>query len=55
MNQTQQEFTLVLNAEEVNAVLHILGDQPTKLGLWPVVLKIKTQAESQIKVDKQEE
>lgn len=44
---SSQEFTLVLQAEEVNALLQVLGELPTKVGAWPLVMKIKTQAESQ--------
>ncbi len=39
---------LELSAEEVNAILQVLGDLPTKTGAWPLVAKIKEQAESQV-------
>ena len=42
------EIKLTLTAEEINAILGVLGDLPTKLGAWPLVVKIKTQAEAQI-------
>ncbi len=51
MQEQSQEFTLVLQAEEVNALLQVLGDLPTKTGAWPLVMKIKTQAESQVKTE----
>ena len=39
---------LELSIEEVNAVLQVLGDLPTKSGAWPLVMKIKEQAEPQV-------
>jgi hypothetical protein len=41
-------ITLELAVEEVNAVLQVLGDLPTKSGAWPLIVKIKEQAESQV-------
>jgi hypothetical protein len=37
-----------LTVEEVNAILQVLGDLPTKTGAYPLVMKIKRQAEPQI-------
>jgi len=42
-------INLELTVEEVNAVLQVLGDLPTKTGAWPLIVKIKEQAEPQIK------
>ena len=39
---------LELSAEEVNGILQVLGDLPTKSGAWPLMRKIKEQAESQV-------
>ena len=39
---------LELSTEEVNAILQVLGDLPTKTGAWPLVAKIKEQAEGQV-------
>ena len=39
---------LELSVEEVNAILGVLGDLPTKTGAWPLVMKIKEQAELQV-------
>lgn len=39
---------LELSVEEVNAILGVLGDLPTKTGAWPLVMKIKEQAEPQV-------
>lgn len=38
---------LNLTVEEVNAILQVLGDLPTKTGVYPLAIKIKEQAESQ--------
>jgi len=39
---------LELSIEEVNAILQVLGDLPTKSGAWHLVMKIKEQAEAQV-------
>jgi len=39
---------LKLTIDEVNAVLQVLGDLPTKSGAWPLIVKIKEQAEPQV-------
>jgi hypothetical protein len=44
---------LELSVEEVNGILGVLGDLPSKTGAWPLIVKIKEQAETQ--VPKQEE
>ena len=41
-------ISLELSADEVNAILQVLGDLPTKTGAWPLIVKIKEQAESQV-------
>ena len=48
------EINLTLNVEEVNAVLQTLGNLPTSSGAWPLVVKIKQQAEAQIPAATQE-
>lgn len=42
------EINLSLNVDEVNAILHTLGNLPTSSGAWPLVVKIKEQAEGQL-------
>ena len=42
-----------LSVDEVNAILQVLGDLPTKSGAWPLVVKIKEQAESQVEPEVQ--
>ena len=43
-----QDITLTLTVEEINAILQVLGDLPTKTGAWNLVVKIKGQAEAQM-------
>ena len=45
------EITLRLSVEEVNGILATLGSLPTSSGAWPLVVKIKEQAESQKEKD----
>lgn len=40
------ELTLKLTVDEINAILQTLGNLPTSSGAWPLVVKIKTQAEA---------
>lgn len=47
MNSTQS-ISLTLSIDEVQALLHFLGETPTKFGLYPMTMKIKEQAESQV-------
>ena len=42
------ELNLTLNVEEVNAVLQTLGNLPTSSGVFPLLMKIKQQAEAQM-------
>jgi hypothetical protein len=42
------EIEIKLHIEEVNAVLQTLGQLPTSSGAWPLVVKIKEQAEAQV-------
>jgi hypothetical protein len=39
---------LELSVEEVNGILAVLGDLPSKTGAWPLIVKIKEQAEAQV-------
>jgi hypothetical protein len=45
------ELTLKLTVDEVNAVLQTLGNLPTSSGAWPLVVKIKGQAEAQVNAE----
>ena len=42
---------LDLTVEKVNAILQVFGDLPTKTGAYPLVMKIKEQADSQKEKD----
>ena len=37
-----------LEENEINAILAILGDMPSKSGTWPLMMKIKFQADAQL-------
>jgi hypothetical protein len=39
---------LNLSVDEVNAVLQVLGQLPTSSGAFPLLMKIKGQAETQV-------
>ena len=41
--------TLTLTIDETNAILAVLGDLPTKMGAFPLLMKIKEQADIQVK------
>ena len=42
------DIELKLTVNEVNALLGVLGELPTKTGIYPLAVKIKEQAEAQI-------
>ena len=48
-----QNLQIELSENEINAILAILGDMPSKSGTWPLMMKIKVQADAQI-VDPEE-
>ena len=43
-----KEVTITLSIEEVNAIMQVLGDLPTKSGAYPLVLKINQQVKAQV-------
>jgi hypothetical protein len=43
-----------LEEHEINAILAVLGDMPSKTGTWPLMMKIKVQADAQL-VESEEE
>jgi hypothetical protein len=45
-----RDIELKLTAEEVNFVFATLNELPTKSNAWPLVMKIKKQAEGQMAV-----
>ncbi len=42
---------LDLDINEVNFILSLLGDLPSKTGAWPLMVKIKEQADPQVVKD----
>ena len=42
---------LELDPNEVQFILNVLGEMPAKSGVWPLILKIKDQAEAQTTKD----
>ena len=44
-----------LEENEINAILAILGDMPSKAGTWPLMMKIKVQADAQLVEPEEEE
>jgi ABC-type sulfate transport system permease component len=44
-------LTFNLSLDELNAVLNLLGELPTKTGIYPVLIKLKLQAEEQLQGD----
>jgi hypothetical protein len=42
---------LELETNEVQFILNVLGEMPAKSGVWPLLLKIKDQAEAQVPKD----
>ena len=47
--------TLTLTVDEINGVLQTLGQLPTSSGAWPLLMKIKTQAEAQLPKEQEAE
>jgi hypothetical protein len=43
------EITLTLTRDEVQDILNIFGELPTKSGVFPLAVKIKVQADEQLK------
>jgi hypothetical protein len=37
-----------LEENDINVILAILGDMPSKSGTWPLMMKIKVQADAQL-------
>ncbi len=42
------EITLKIELNEVNALLDMMGAQPTSTNVWPLAAKIRAQAEVQL-------
>jgi hypothetical protein len=42
------EINLTLSVDEINAILQVLGQLPTASNAYPLLMKIKGQAEAQL-------
>ena len=47
-------MTLELDVNEINFILQTLGQLPSSSGCWPLIVKIKEQAEAQVPKAKDE-
>lgn len=47
-------ISLQLEINEVNAILQVLGELPTKTGAWNLLAKIKMQADPQVPKEPEE-
>ena len=43
-----KEINWTISIDEANAILTVLGDLPTKTGAFPLLIKLKEQADAQI-------
>lgn len=41
-------MVIELEVNEVQFILNVLGEMPAKSGVWPLILKVKEQAEAQV-------
>ena len=41
-------ITLTLTLDEVNAILQVLGELPTKTNAYPLLVKVQQQAQAQV-------
>ena len=41
-------MNIQLEINEINFILQTLGELPSKSGVWPLILKIKEQADAQV-------
>lgn len=46
-----QEVELKLTAEEINFIVAVLGNLPTQSNAWPLMQKVKSQAETESSKD----
>ncbi len=42
------DITLTLTADEVNGIIAILGEMPTKTNAWVLMKKVEEQAKAQV-------
>lgn len=48
------EINLNLSVEEVNGLLSVLAELPTRTGAWPLFLKVQEQAKKQLETQEDE-
>jgi hypothetical protein len=41
-------ITLTLTLDEINGILNLMGKTPTDSGFFPLMMKVKEQAEAQL-------
>ena len=42
------QINLVLDIEEINGLLNLIGQMPTSTNVWPLANKIRSMAEAQL-------
>lgn len=48
-------MNLNLETNEVQFILNVLGELPSKSGAWPLIVKVKEQAEAQLPTEAPEQ
>ena len=48
-------MNLNLEANEVQFILNVLGELPSKSGAWPLIVKVQEQAQAQLPKEAQAE
>jgi len=48
IRKTMQDITLTLTLDEVNGILNLMAKTETGSGYFPLMLKVKEQAEAQL-------
>jgi hypothetical protein len=49
------EIKLTLSLEEVQALMNLMGETPAKMGYFPLMIKIKGQADLQVPQEEAEQ
>jgi len=47
------DIKLTLTLEEVQSLMNLMGDTPAKMGYFPLMLKVKEQADPQVPASEQ--
>ena len=48
------EIKLTLSLEEVQALMNLMGETPAKMGFFPIMIKVKGQADLQVPQETQQ-